>query len=52
MFMIYNVSQERLNEYAMIAIGNDILESTDTKDLIENFAFQNASCPVYFKYIN
>ncbi|XP_076951807.1 uncharacterized protein LOC143625326 [Bidens hawaiensis] len=36
------MSQERLNELAMISIENEILESMDYKDLIKSFASQNA----------
>ncbi|KAI3709113.1 hypothetical protein L2E82_38872 [Cichorium intybus] len=36
------MSQERLNGLAMIAIENDILETIDYEDLVNNFASKNA----------
>ncbi|GKF12451.1 zinc finger MYM-type protein 1 [Tanacetum coccineum] len=43
------MSQERLNGLALIAIENDILESVNYDDLINNFASKNARRIALFK---
>ena len=43
------MTQERLNGLALIAIESDLLESIDYKELINNFASQNARRMALFK---
>ncbi|XP_071739442.1 uncharacterized protein [Rutidosis leptorrhynchoides] len=43
------MSQERLNELALISIENNILKSIDYKELINEFASKNARRVVLFK---
>jgi len=43
------MSQERLNGLASITIENDILEKTQYKDLVDEFASKNAGRVARFK---
>ena len=48
-FIIKDLTQERLNDLAMIALESDIFEKIDYESIIENFISRNTKRMMLFK---